>query len=496
MDIDQLQPSEFIECLDVSISYQPQAMALVGGKVTDAISLQSTRLSANNYKLGIDSECNKYINFNIFASGESTRSSLNNISVQKFIMINVWSQSPEGNAEKVVSENSLWSKIVNKEAKVSNDGTRADIQIKKVSSNFCIVTEVSLLGSNITNSPIYHKFSSDGDHSLAQHELSLLNSTGFGFDLTVTSSKNPLFNDRNVKLPSISPHHDGKKEADKNNHLGSPEDNQLETFQREYTGDTMPMKSNSTSSLQLENASQMESSIVTTVNDSESIESLSKEQVPTEMAYNKRHVDEIFEVSRDETQHEGLDWSSYDPSWDMNSSILPESCSTRTATAVPMGSMNVTMWDTQNQCDYEFNFLKGMLVTENYMEYEVTRNQEHLISPHSIAYLENLSIFLVSEPDYNRIGAYEKDTFKIRNWLKYPKYLKIQQKIFKHPTNIHSLSNGDVVIVEWNRIHVLDLFLRPLEFLPGDFYGLAEASDLEFLSICRKKFSLFSGEIW
>ena len=74
-----------------------------------------------------------------------------------------------------------------------------------------------------------------------------------------------------------------------------------------------------------------------------------------------------------------------------------------------------------------------------------------------------------------------------KHWLKYPQKDQYCKEYFRYPTNILCLSDGFVAIIEYKRLHILDRYLRPRQYIVGDYFGLAEGEKKEILTIEKMK---------
>ena len=589
----EAQTSEFIECLDISVAYHPRSMCVAVDRIPDAISLQTPRLSAKNFSLEVGQESSKYIDIRVVNRDYDPESTFKNLPLQKLVMITLMSQT-ESDGVNVIEESSLWNKATNKQATISDDGSQMVIQMKKPSNTLFVIMKVSLLGSNILNSPVYHKFvdidaanqtvaydtfayfdttrfdmtgnsmeqlksnvvenqhclsaatypiqlngndaksCSDVPDSFNLHE-NLQQSLSFsprseGRVSTLKATIGPVLNECLKKLSAskdstfmnkatnkmVNTHkmisYDGGAKEEKCEKKTNENDktvrfSPIAKLKNGTDGDISELKVGYVQAVGSKvqegpNVMGMKSDLLTECN----VNGNKDEAAPSQnhLARSNEsiwecHGEEIYDYSEDphldlnesKAPPKDLDWSAYDPSWDMNSSLLPESCfdSLKILKSSNPMDMNHTTWDDTVDRNDHFNFLHGKFNVEDIVEPGMGHNADCLLSPHSIAHLPNLNFFLVSEPDYDRIGVYYDDTFKFKNWLKYPKYdfRKNHQYSFKYPTNILCFVSGEVAIIEWNGIHVLDRFLRPRQYIHGEYYGLAELSWREMISISKEK---------
>jgi len=192
----------------------------------------------------------------------------------------------------------------------------------------------------------------------------------------------------------------------------------------------------------------------------------------------------------------GADWPSIDPSWDCNTSLLPQCSLNESPILSPTQDNNQTIWDSEPKSlpsVGNFDILRGCLEVADVYESQPitassTRGTKHcLMSPHSITYLPQRHCFLVTEPDHNRVGQYEAETFKFRGWLGYPEQFAKTRQNYTYPTSILCLANGYVVLIERNRLHVFDSNVCPLQSIGGVFHGLTEGPYGEVFTLSKNK---------
>jgi len=190
----------------------------------------------------------------------------------------------------------------------------------------------------------------------------------------------------------------------------------------------------------------------------------------------------------------GADWPSVDPSWDGNSSLLPQCCSNQSP--FPTQDNNQTIWETDSELlpsVGKFDILLGCLeVADVYESHPITssstRGTKHcLLSPHSITFLPQRHCFLVTEPDHNRVGQYEAESFKFIGWLGYPEQFTKTRQNYTFPTSILCLANGYLVLIERNRLHVFDGNVCSIQSIGGVFHGLTEGPEGEIYTLSKNK---------
>jgi len=192
----------------------------------------------------------------------------------------------------------------------------------------------------------------------------------------------------------------------------------------------------------------------------------------------------------------GADWSSVDPSWDINASLLPQSCFNKSVLPSQSQDIDQTIWESSRSQDSRSSGVdirqSSLNVTDVYEAHTATSTASRgttrcLLSPHSIAYLPYVNYFLVTEPDQNRVGLYEAETFRFYCWLQYPQQYANDRKHYTYPTSVLSLTNGCVALVERNKLHVFDQNIRPLFAIQGVFQGLAEGPNSQILTLGKNK---------
>ena len=143
----------------------------------------------------------------------------------------------------------------------------------------------------------------------------------------------------------------------------------------------------------------------------------------------------------------------------------------------PTTATGTSVWKTltSKPAATRFDFLQdleevgsfGALITEERRR----RYDRALINPNDVAYIPLLHCFLVSEPTLNRVGVYDGETFKFVRWLIHPEN---QDGYFNMPMSLLCLRNGDVLVLEKDRIWILDSNLNGWRYKYGSFSGLAE----------------------
>ena len=113
--------------------------------------------------------------------------------------------------------------------------------------------------------------------------------------------------------------------------------------------------------------------------------------------------------------------------------------------------------------------------------------KHYLVSPHSIAFLPSINYFIVTEPELNRVGLSQGDSFKFECWLQYPLLLGSDRQYFTFPTSILILLYSCIALMERNKFHVFDQHVCPIQAVSGTFHGLMEGPNLQILTLAKKK---------
>ena len=235
--------------------------------------------------------------------------------------------------------------------------------------------------------------------------------------------------------------------------------------------------------------------LCTGADDENSIDGLLEDDDEEELYVNHPH----FLLNASMVPVPRADWSIADPSWDLNSSVIPEQYLqnfSRVNQASPFA--NQTLWDISPQAEIidgkNFDFQhRDFVLEEIYSSFRVSKrkfSQYCLKSPHSIAFLPKMELFLVSEPNQNRLGLYFPNKFEFCDWLKYPVYGKHRprpKKFWTYPTHLLSMSCGHFAVIEHNKLHVFNAFMCPLQYINGVFFGLTEGPNEEILTIEKER---------
>jgi len=191
----------------------------------------------------------------------------------------------------------------------------------------------------------------------------------------------------------------------------------------------------------------------------------------------------------------GADWPSVDPAWDGNTSLLPQPCLDKSLRAYSSQDNNQTIWESDSYDSPGSNYdisVSSLVLEEVFKSQPISSSSSRgtvhcLVSPHSIAFLPTINYFIVTEPELNRVGLYQGDSFKFECWLRYPGHFSSDRQYFTFPTSIISLSNGCIALMERNKFHVFDQHVRPIHAVSGTFHGLTEGPNLQILTLSKNK---------
>ena len=98
-----------------------------------------------------------------------------------------------------------------------------------------------------------------------------------------------------------------------------------------------------------------------------------------------------------------------------------------------------------------------------------------------VAYIPKYKALLKSEPNNDRIGVYDPQTFNFRCWFQHP---NVQNGItFKSPSKFLLLENGHFFILEENQINILNGNFAPYQPpLVGKFMSISRGLNDEVLT--------------
>ena len=176
-------------------------------------------------------------------------------------------------------------------------------------------------------------------------------------------------------------------------------------------------------------------------------------------------------------------WSKEDSIWDwgfeQNSFKNP-----------PREDFNQTIWENETPSPVsKFDFREPLEVVDVYESQLIASSRRGtnfcLISPHSISYVPQRNLFLVSEPNQNRVGVYNAETFKFHIWMDYPKHFAKTRHHYEYPSSILSLSNEFLALIECDRLHIFDSHGVSVQSFGGEYHGLSEGQNGEIFTLSK-----------
>jgi len=202
----------------------------------------------------------------------------------------------------------------------------------------------------------------------------------------------------------------------------------------------------------------------------------------TEFSPDRFYEDPYLMLNASKAPSPKSDWSKEDSLWDWGFDQSPTKFSLHQ-------DFNHTMWDTEANHESNFDFRESFEIAAVHETLEISssrrRTQFCLVSPHSIVHLETQGLFLVTEPDQNRVGCYLEKELKFYSWLGYPKGLHHIRQQYEYPTSILSFSNACIVLLERDRLHIFDRSGKPIHSIGGKFCGLTEGPGGEILTLSQ-----------
>jgi len=188
--VESLEMEDFVQCLKISVGIQPGSMMTGFERVADAIFLETPALVSKGLSLDIpelmpthqakDFNPN-YIEIKIYNLSDSSSCKFSSMMLQK-TMITMTGQVHDIGT-KVLEECSVEFKMEKKKAQISEDGKSLTIKLLRP-RNMVAKISVHLLGSNIVNSPITHKFVHDEAAEPAMSNMTIGNDSIGIFDMT------------------------------------------------------------------------------------------------------------------------------------------------------------------------------------------------------------------------------------------------------------------------------------------------------------------------
>jgi len=165
----------------------------------------------------------------------------------------------------------------------------------------------------------------------------------------------------------------------------------------------------------------------------------------------------------------------------------------------PREDINQTIWENETPGPVsKFDFREPLEVVDVYESQQIgssRRGTKCLISPHSIAFVPQRNLFLVSEPHQDRVGVYHEETFKFHTWMDYPKQFAKTRQNYENPTSILSLTNEFLALIERDRLHIFDSHGLSVQSFGGEFHGLSEGPNGEIFTLGRNSLGQHSVKI-
>ena len=177
-----------------------------------------------------------------------------------------------------------------------------------------------------------------------------------------------------------------------------------------------------------------------------------------------------------------------------NKSILPLGKDSPNSSA----ELSQTMWgDDTKKPKKPWSFRTGSLQQEAvYTSQQLTAGarrgpQTCLESPACIAFISTLNLFLVSEPEHNRIGVYEGLDFKFFSWLGYSQSKSSNGRTsYNYPTSMLYLENETLVILQRDSIDFFyvdtssgESMVYPVHQIKGEYHGLTKGLNEEIYTV-------------
>ena len=176
--VKNLELDDFVSCLDISVGTLSESMMNGFETVADAIFLESPLLSSKSLSLEVLPSASDVPNPNNLEIKIKSTRKFSSLLLQK-TMIRMTSAHGKG-----VEECSLWGTVQKNKGEVSEDGKLVLVKLQRP-RNMVATMSVTLLGSNITNSPITQEFSSHEDaKEVSMNNFTLGNESIGIFDMT------------------------------------------------------------------------------------------------------------------------------------------------------------------------------------------------------------------------------------------------------------------------------------------------------------------------
>jgi len=505
-----LDLDEFLRSLDISVSVQPGFMTSAIEKISDAIILDSPVFNSKQFILEIPERLTsfqpvdynpKYIDINIYSVSESM---IFTPLVLKQLVVEVTGLMPD-KGRFVLEERSVWSMLEERKSKIGEDGGCVTVQVRRPSNIFGRIS-VRVLGSNIVNSPILHQFSynENKDATAANDTIGVFDMTVNGLDesdlvsLDMTTRRQMLLSAGKQQLLSnptfpASPAFQGHRRVSKQPNISSvPEapslDHHSQLGENILGAVTLPLVE-----VAPEDCLDEDPHLMLNASKAPSPQSLKcwqKEDsiwddVPDYDQEDDENSDPHLMLNASKAPPAGADWPTVDPIWNRSSSLLHQS--------VHQG-INQSIWgdDLLDGVD-NFDFLTATLeVEEEFKSHEIAMSSSRgakycLESPCCVTYLPQRQSFLVTEPAHHRVGLYEGASFQFVCWLEYPQQVGNGRNCYNYPTSVLALDSGYVALVEKDHLHIFDGQVWYLQFIKGEFHGLAEGPSGEIFTLGKNK---------
>ena len=171
---------------------------------------------------------------------------------------------------------------------------------------------------------------------------------------------------------------------------------------------------------------------------------------------------------------------------DPNESLLPYS--------VMMN--DESLWSETEDSTEKYNFVKGDLEISEVLKSSSVQSGsakgKFLKAPSCLALVPQLSMLLITEPTFNRIGVYNARDLHFMKKMEYPQYNSQIRNYFKCPTSILHFGNN-LAVIEKDQMLIFSLeqfngkwtchFSRRLS---GTFHGLSKGPNNQILTIQEK----------
>jgi len=175
--VKNLEMDDFVGCLDISVATNSESMMFGFEKVADGIFLESPVLNSKSLSLEVLPSTADAPNPNYLEIKINSTYKFSSLLLQKTMI------TMTGADSKVVEECSVWGKIEKNKGEVSENGKLVLVKLQRPRNAATI--SVTLLGSNIANSPITQEYTSHDDaKEVPRNNLTLGNESIGIFDMT------------------------------------------------------------------------------------------------------------------------------------------------------------------------------------------------------------------------------------------------------------------------------------------------------------------------